>query len=82
MVDVVHEGVERTDALLDASRQAAPFVGGDHARDDVERDEAFGGRGVAVDGEGDARAPEQAFGVAAFGAEGLERLVCHPVCNA
>src|SRR6218665_809469 len=42
--------------------QAAPLVGRDDAGDQVERDQAFAARAVlvlgAIDGEGDAHAPE------------------------
>ena len=40
MIDVVQEGVERPDALLDALLEAAPLVRRDDARQDVERDQA------------------------------------------
>ena len=59
MVDVVHEGVERAHALLDAGGEAAPFRRAQDARDDVEGNEALGGAVVAVDGEGDAGAAKQ-----------------------
>ena len=64
MVDVVEEGVERLDALLDALRQAAPFGAGDDARHDVEGDQPLGRFCLAIDGEGDAGLAEDALGVA------------------
>ena len=66
MVDVVQEGIERLDALLDALREPAPFRAGDDAGHDVERDQPFGGVFLAIDGEGDARLAEDALGVAHF----------------
>ena len=58
VIDVVHEGVERAHALLDAGRQTAPFGRRDDARNDVEGDEPLGRFIAAVDGEGDAGAAE------------------------
>ena len=64
VVDVVEEGVERLDALLDALRQPAPFGARKNARHDVEGDEPLGRLLLAIDGEGDARLAEDALGVA------------------
>jgi hypothetical protein len=58
VVDVVHEGVERAHALLDAARQPPPFVRRQDAWNDVEGDEPLGGVLAAVDREGDAGAAE------------------------
>ncbi len=63
MVDVVQERVQRLNALLDALGQPAPLGARDDARHDVERDEALGRFLLAVHGEGDAGAPEDALGV-------------------
>ena len=63
VVDVVEEGVERLDALLDALRQPPPFGAGDDARHDVEGDQPLGGLLLAIDGEGDAGLAEDTFGV-------------------
>ena len=67
VVDVVEEGVERDDPLLDALGQLAPFAAGNDARDEVEGDELFGGVRVSVDREGDAGLSEDVFRVAGFG---------------
>jgi hypothetical protein len=62
VVDVVDEAVERRDALAQAALHLAPLGARDHARDQVERDQALGAGAVlvlgAVDGEGDADAAE------------------------
>ena len=81
MVDVVHEGVERAHALLDAGGEAAPLGGAQDARDDVEGDEALGGRVVAVDGEGDAGAAEQRLGVLALALEVVDLLRLQPLVH-
>ncbi len=75
VVDVVQEHVERAHALDQAALEAGPFLRGQHARDDVERDQAFGiARVFRVDREGDAEAAEQKFGLFAPAAElGLGR---------
>ena len=78
VIDVVHEGVERAHALLDAGRQPAPFGRRDDARDDVEGDEPLGRLVVAVDGEGDAGAAEQRLRLARFRFEVVELLRAEP----
>ncbi len=54
VVDVVDEGVEGADSLLEASLEADPFFERQHTGDDVEGDEALGAFFLAVHGEGDA----------------------------
>ena len=61
MIEILQEGVQRAYPLLDTARQAAPFARGDDARDHVERDQPFLGILVAVNIEGDAAAPKEAF---------------------
>ena len=61
-VNVVDEGVDRPDPLLEARRQPLPFARGEDARDDVERDDPLGRFVVAIDREGDAEASEGALG--------------------
>ena len=62
VVDVVQEEVQRLHALAQPARQALPAGAGDDVRDDVERDQPLGARGLAVDGEGDADAVEEQVG--------------------
>ena len=64
MIDVVEEGVERLDALLDPLRQPPPFRPGNDPGHYVEGDQPFGGLLLAIDGKCDARLAEDAFGVA------------------
>ena len=58
-IDVLDIGVDRLHALLEAAPHDVPFLGGDDARDDVERDQALLRLGVAIDRKGDADAAEQ-----------------------
>ena len=74
MVDVVQEDVERTHALLRPASRILPFVGGHDARNDVERDRAFGAGFLAVDGEGDADAVEHDVRLLALLRDVLGRL--------
>lgn len=59
MIDVVDKGVERVDALVQAAFQAFPFAGGNDARHQVEREDALGAGGIAVDVEGDPHLQQQ-----------------------
>ena len=73
---------ERVDALAQARLQLAPLVRRDDARNEVERDQALGAGAVlvlgAVDGEGDADAPEDQLGLLAARAHHLRRLLVEP----
>ena len=60
-IDVLDVEVDRLGALLKAAFDGLPFVGGEHARDHVERDQPLGRVGVAIDREGDADPAEQQF---------------------
>ena len=62
MVDVVDEEVQGVDALLEAAFDLVPLVGGNDARNEVEREDALGAGGVAVDVEGDAHLQQQPLG--------------------
>src|SRR5690606_1506852 len=64
VIDVIEKGVEGTGPLADAARQLAPFGGPEHARDEIERDKAFGIAPLAIDGEGDADLAEDRLGLA------------------
>ena len=79
MVDVVHEGVQRTHPLLDAGLQAAPLFGCDNAWQHVERDQPLAGIIGAVDGEGDAGAAEQGFGLCRFDGKRFDALDAEPL---
>ena len=54
MVDVADERVERGHALAHAALDHAPLARGQHARDQVERQDAVDGVLVGIDCEGDA----------------------------
>jgi hypothetical protein len=64
VVNVVQEHVQRTHPLLDALGQALPFPVVDDPRHEVERDQPLGRLRLAIDGESDAGAPEEALGLA------------------
>ena len=79
MVDVADEGVERADPLAQARRELAPFLGGEDARHDVERNQPLVAVLLAVHGEGDADAVEQAVRLGALLAQGVVGLAGEPV---
>lgn len=69
-VDVVEEGLERADPLLDAALDRAPVSGGDDARHQAKGENLLGAARVAVHGKGDALIQERALG------EGLSARDC------
>src|SRR6218665_1507501 len=79
VVEMVDEAVQRRAPLHQPLLQAAPLVGRDDAGDQVERDQAFAARAVlvlgAIDGEGDAHAPEDHLGLGPAGLHQLRRLL-------
>ena len=79
VVDVVQKGVERDDALFDALGQPPPLGTGKDARHDVEGDQALCGLSLAIDIEGDARAPENLFGIRALALQVFRRLARVPI---
>jgi len=74
VVDVVQEHVQRANALAQPGLELAPLFRRDDARDDVERDQPLGASRLAVDGEGDADAPEHEVGLGALVGHGLRAL--------
>jgi len=75
VIDVVEKQVQRKDALGEAPFEIFPFLGGNDARDEVERENAFGAAGIAVDVEGDTLAQEGEIDRMAFGVKILAREV-------
>ena len=61
MVDVLAEQVQRGHALDEPALDRLPLVGGDDARDEVEREDPLDAGVVAVDGEGDALVAKNAL---------------------
>ena len=59
VIDVVEEPVERLHALAHPARERVPLRARDDVGNDVERNQAFGARGLAVDRERDADAMEE-----------------------
>jgi hypothetical protein len=62
VVDVADEGVERGHALPHAAFDHIPFGGGEHAGDQVERQDAVDGVLIRIDGEGDALVEQLGLG--------------------
>ena len=58
-IDVVDVEVDRLDPLGQPTFEPRPFGRGEHARNDVERDQPLLGVRFSIDREGDADAPEQ-----------------------
>jgi hypothetical protein len=75
VVNVVNEGVEGADALLEAALEPDPFFEGQDAPHDVERDKALGAFVLAVHGEGDADAMEKGVGLRALLCQSFRGLV-------
>ena len=78
-VGVGQEGVERAHALHQALVQVLPFVPGDDARDDVERDGGLGAVDRAIGAEGDAVAAIEEVDLVARRGEPLGRGAVQPV---
>ena len=78
VIEIVHEGVERTDPLLDPARQPTPFARVDDARHHVEGDQPLLGLILSVDIEGDSGPPKRLFGVAMLALEKRAVLIREP----
>ena len=78
VIDVVQEGVERAHALREPAFEQVPFVRGNDARDDVERDQPLGALLLAVDRERDADAVERPFGLLALLRDAIGRRPLEP----
>src|SRR5690606_23091038 len=78
MVEIVHEGVERTHPLLDAARQPPPFGTRYYPRHHVARDQPPRGGAVAIDVEGTPRAAEEILRFASLAAHPVRVLVREP----
>jgi hypothetical protein len=61
-VNVVDEGIDSADPLLQPGSQLSPFRGRKDPRQDVEGNDPLGGFLVAIDSEGDPKVPEGRFG--------------------
>jgi len=78
MINIVNEQVECFHPLLEAFLQLRPFIVRNDARDDIERDQALGAGIAAIDGEGDADAPEHEVGLDPLAFDDVRRLVGQP----
>ena len=79
MVDVGEEQVERAHALDETGFEPPPFIGGNDPRHQVERDQAFGARVLAVHRERDADAVECALRLLALVRDAFGRRALQPV---
>jgi hypothetical protein len=79
MVDVVDEGVEGADALLEAVLETNPLLGRKHPGHDVERDQPFGAFFLAVDRERDTDAVEEGVRLGALLRQALGGLSLQPL---
>ena len=78
VVNILQERVDCANALFDTTRDLGPFARRHDARDDVEWDQPFFGLVIAVNRKGDARAPEELFGLTRFTAQLLDVLIAEP----
>ena len=80
-VHVAEERVERLHALFEPAREPRPLLGVEHARDDVERDQALGVASLGVDRERDAHAPEEQLRAAVAALEIPGRRLREPLLH-
>ena len=77
-IDVIEEAVEGGHALGAALGEIVPLAARQDARDHIERDQALGSARIAVNGEGDALAPEQSGGFVAPAGQDRSRHLVQP----
>ncbi|MCY1172088.1 hypothetical protein D9M73_122170 [compost metagenome] len=61
-INVMQERVDRLDALYQPLRKSRPFAGQKDPRHDVERDDAFAGIAIAIDGKGNTQLSKGCLG--------------------
>jgi hypothetical protein len=81
VVDIVQEHVQRLDPLRQATLQHGPFMRRNDARNDVEGDQAFGARIVAVDSERDADTAEAQVGFGTLAGHAVGGLLFKPAAE-
>lgn len=79
MIDVVDEGVERPDALLQAGLETGPFLGRKDPGHDVEGDQALGSFLLAVYRESDPDPVEEGVRLGALLSQALSGLSAQPL---
>jgi len=87
MIDIVQEGIERLDPLLEAVGHPLPFLSRNNARHNIKGDQALLAGLLAIHGESDADAMEGqirflTFAVDQFGRRRLEPLRIGQVAGA
>ncbi len=81
MVEIVEQQVQGGHALDHAALDPLPFLGRQHARDRVERQDAVDRLAVGVDGEGDAEIIERLLGAVSAAGELVDRHPRQPVVD-
>src|SRR5262249_29126451 len=61
VIDIVDKAIEGLDALLQPALDVSPIGGLDEARNDIEREDAFGPGRLAIDVEGDTQMQQGLF---------------------
>ena len=79
MINVIEKQIECADALLDAALQKAPFLRGDDAWNEIERNEAFIRSVIAINREGNAKTPENGVGFLLLAGHAAFGLLAHPI---
>ena len=80
MINVVDEGIQRPNPLLEARLEPGPLLRRQHPRHDVEGDQPLGAFLLTVDRKGDADPVEQRIGLGALLGQPLGRLSLQPLC--
>ena len=71
VIDVVEEGIECLDPLLQPGLHGVPLMGGNDARHDIEGNQTFLARILAIHGKGDADPVEGQIGLFALARDHL-----------
>ena len=82
VVDIPQEHVECLDPLAQSGLQGFPFGGRNHARNDVERDQALLARLLPIHGKGDPHPVKGQVGLGPLALDTLHRRCLEPVCIA
>ena len=79
MINVVNEGVERADPLLQATFEPDPFFQRQHARHDIKGNQTLRAFFLAVHREGNADTVEEGVRLGALLCQSFRRLVREPL---
>ena len=79
MIDIVEEQIQRAHPLHQSRLEPRPLVGGNDSRHEIEWNQSFGTRLLAIDGERDADAMEDALRFATLLRDAVRRRPLEPV---